>query len=82
MRIYTANEGKLDALNARFENHTCKLFEKHGITNIGYWVPADKSDNRLIYVISSPDRESHNKSWKAFLNDPNWKLLKTSPTNI
>ena len=57
MRIYTANEGKLDALNARFENHTCKLFEKHGITNIGYWGPADKSDNRLIYVISSPDRE-------------------------
>ena len=73
MRIYTANEGKLDELNARFENHTCKLFEKHGITNIGYWVPADKSDNRLIYIISSPDREAHNKSWKAFLNDPGWK---------
>ncbi|MEC8907028.1 MAG: NIPSNAP family protein [Verrucomicrobiota bacterium] len=73
MRIYTANEGKLDELNARFENHTCKLFEKHGLTNVGYWMPADKSDNRLIYVISSPDREAHNKSWKAFLNDPGWK---------
>ena len=73
MRIYTANEGKFDELNTRFENHTCKLFEKHGLTNVGYWVPTNKSDNRLIYVISSPDRETHNKSWKAFLNDSDWK---------
>ena len=73
LRIYSANEGKLDALNARFRNHTCKLFEKHGLTNVGYWVPADKSDNRLIYVISSPNRAAHTKSWKAFLNDPDWK---------
>ena len=73
LRIYTANKGKLEALNARFRNHTCKLFEKHGLTNVGYWVPADKSDNRLIYVISSPNRAAHTKSWKAFLNDPDWK---------
>ena len=73
LRIYTANEGKLEALNARFRDHTCKLFEKHGLTNVGYWVPVDKSDNRLIYVISSPNRAAHTKSWKAFLNDPNWK---------
>jgi len=73
LRIYTANKGKLDALNARFRNHTCKLFEKHGLTNVGYWVPVDKADNRLIYVISSPNRAAHNKSWKAFLNDPDWK---------
>jgi len=73
LRIYTANKGKLDALNDRFRNHTCKLFEKHGLTNVGYWVPVDKSDNRLIYVISSPNRAAHTKSWKAFLSDPNWK---------
>ena len=73
LRIYTANEGKLDALNARFKDHTCKLFEKHGLTNVGYWVPVVKSDNRLIYVISSPNRAAHTKSWKAFLNDPVWK---------
>ena len=73
LRIYTANEGKLDALNARFRDHTCKLFEKHGLTNVGYWVPVDKTDSRLIYVISSPNRAAHAKSWKAFLNDPDWK---------
>ena len=73
LRIYTANEGKLAALNARFRDHTCKLFEKHGLTNVGYWVPVDKSDNRLIYVISSPNRAAHKKSWQAFLNDSDWK---------
>jgi hypothetical protein len=35
LRIYTCHEGKLDALLARFRDHTCKLFEKHGIGNVG-----------------------------------------------
>src|SRR6185437_10637423 len=39
MRVYTANPGKLDALNARFRDHTVQLFKKHGITNVGYFVP-------------------------------------------
>ena len=73
LRIYTANKGKLEALNARFRNHTCKLFEKHGLTNVGYWVPVNEKDARLVYVISSPNRTAHGKSWKAFLNDPDWK---------
>lgn len=42
LRTYTAAEGKLDAVLARFRDHTVKLFEKHGITNIGYWVPKDE----------------------------------------
>jgi hypothetical protein len=73
LRIYTANEGTLAALQARFRDHTCKLFEKHGLTNVGYWVPVNAKDARLIYVISSPDRAAHKKSWRGFLNDPDWK---------
>jgi hypothetical protein len=73
MRVYYANEGKLDALNARFRDHTCRLFEKHGLTNIGYWVPVENPDNKLVYIIASPNREAHKKSWKAFINDPDWK---------
>ena len=80
LRIYTAAEGKLEELNARFRDHTCKLFEKHGLTNVGYWVPSDKSDNRLIYVISSPNRSAHAKSFKAFLNDPDWKKAYAAST--
>ncbi len=76
LRIYTAAEGKLDALHARFRDHTCKLFEKHGITNIGYWVPLENPEHKLYYIIAYPDRASHDKMWNAFLADPDWKAAK------
>ena len=41
MRTYTAAEGKFDAVNARFRDHTVKLFEKHGMKNVGYWTPSE-----------------------------------------
>jgi hypothetical protein len=73
MRTYYAAPGKLDALNARFRDHTCKLFEKHGMMNIGYWMPIDNPDNKLIYILAFPSREGRAQSWKAFLADPDWK---------
>lgn len=73
MRTYYANEGKLDALHSRFRDHTLKLFEKHGFTNIGYWVPKDNKDNALIYVIASADKAAHDKAWKDFMADEDWK---------
>jgi hypothetical protein len=75
MRTYTANEGKLDALNARFRDHTVGLFKKHGIESIGYWVPTDeeKSKNTLIYIIKHKSRDAAAESWKAFIADPEWK---------
>lgn len=73
MRTYYAAAGKLDALHARFRDHTCKLFEKHGMSNVGYWVPLDNPENQLIYILSYPSREARDKSWKAFMADPDWK---------
>jgi hypothetical protein len=73
MRVYYASPGKLDNLHARFRDHTCKLFEKHGMTNIGYWVPIENPDNKLVYILSYPDRAAREKSWKAFIADPDWK---------
>lgn len=75
LRIYKTNEGKLDALNARFRDHTMRLFKKHGIESIGYWVPIDeeKSQNTLIYIIKHESRDAAAESWKAFLADPEWK---------
>src|SRR6478672_505609 len=73
MRVYYANPGKLDALNARFRDHTCKLFEKHGMTNVGYWTPAENADNQLVYLLSHASREAADRSWKAFGADPEWK---------
>lgn len=75
MRIYYAAPGKLDALNARFREHTCALFEKHGFTNVGYWVPMENPDYKLVYIISSPSRDAHDKAWKDFAADPEWKKV-------
>lgn len=72
MRIYSAAEGKLDDLHARFRDHTTKLFEKHGITNIGYWTPINNEDRQIIYVLAYPSREAREQSWKNFAADPEW----------
>jgi hypothetical protein len=78
IRTYTTEEGRLDALQARFRNHTVKLFERHGMTNIGYWVPQDAplSKNTLIYILAHPNREAAKKNWDAFRNDPEWKKVR------
>src|SRR5262249_19770679 len=73
LRTYIAEPGKLDALNARFRDHTCKLFEKHGMTNVGYWMPIDNPDRKLVYILGHESREAADKSWKAFLADPDWQ---------
>ncbi len=82
MRIYYAAPGKLDDLNKRFRDHTLRLFEKHGIENIGYWTPIDNTNNALIYVLAHASREAAKKSWADFLADPDWKAAaKASEAN-
>ncbi len=74
LRVYTCpDDTKLDALHARFRDHTCKLFDKHGMTNIGYWTPINNPKHQLIYIIAHKNRDAANASWKAFIDDPDWK---------
>ena len=77
MRIYTANDGKLDALENRFRTYTMDLFEEHGIENIGYWIPDDPetSQNTLIYIISYENRKVAQERWDAFFNSPEWQEI-------
>ena len=75
MRTYYANEGKVDALDARFRDHTNKLFQKHGMDLVGYWHPVDKP-NVLVYILAYPSREAREKSWKEFNSDPEWQAAK------
>jgi hypothetical protein len=75
LRTYYAAPGKLDDLNARFRNHTLQLFEKHGISNLGYWMPIENPENQLIYLLAFPSREAARKSWRAFGADPEWKKV-------
>ena len=79
MRVYYAAPGKLDALHARFRDHTMKLFEKHGMKNVVYTVPMDApaSGNTLIYLLQHDSREAAKKSWDAFRVDPDWVKART-----
>lgn len=76
LRIYTAAPGKLDALHARFRDTTLRVFEKHGIANIGYWTSVETKDGqeqqgKLYYIIAYPDEASREKMLiKGIAKDP------------
>ena len=77
LRTYTAPEGKLPNLQARFRDHTMRIFENHGMTNIGYWTPQDEpnASNTLVYIIAHDDRDAAAASWDAFRADPEWQTV-------
>jgi hypothetical protein len=78
LRIYYPAPGKLAALNARFREHTTKLFEKHGMRNVVYWNEQpnkDAPEGRVIYVLAFPSREAREADWKAFVDDPEWHAV-------
>ena len=88
LRIYYTHEGKFDDIISRFENHTTKLFEKHGFTNVGYWTSQsrenpsyadeilnNKDQGALYYIVSFPNMKEREKSWDLFINDPDWKKV-------
>ena len=85
LRTYYAPAGKLEALHARFRDHTLKLFKKHGLDVVGFWGPTDKekgSENTLVYMLAFPSREAREKAWVAFRADPEWQaVLKESEKN-
>src|SRR5262249_22179073 len=80
IRTYTAAEGKLDALHARFRDHTLALFDRHGMTSVGYFKPQDAplKQNTLIYILAHPSREAAAKNWQAFHDDPEWQKVKAA----
>lgn len=80
LRTYTAAPGKLDALNARFRDHTVGLFAKHGMVNFGYWnkeKDQKDADTMLIYLLAHKSKEAAMESFKNFGQDPAWTKAKT-----
>jgi hypothetical protein len=78
LRLYHVKEGKMDALKARFGDHTDSIFKRHNMKSIGYWVPEDApySQNLFVYILEHPSREEARKNWAAFQADPEWKKVK------
>jgi hypothetical protein len=79
LRTYTAAEGKLANVNARFRDHTRQIFDRHNMKSIGYWTPLEgpTADTTLVYILEHPSREEARKNWAAFSADPEWVKVKT-----
>ncbi len=75
LRTYHCYPGKLDAITARFRDHTRKLFEKHGMTNIVYWYSVEKDDKQpdLVYMLAHKSEAAAKASFNAFRADPLWQ---------
>lgn len=78
LRAYHAAPGKLERLLARFRDHTMKIFERHGMKSVAYWVPVDEpqKSNMLIYILRHPSRAEAEANWKSFQDDAEWKSVK------
>jgi NIPSNAP len=78
LRLYHVNEGKMDALIARFGNHTDAIFRRYNMKSIGYWLPEDapSSRNLFVYILEHPSRKEAEKNWAAFQADPEWQKVK------
>ena len=73
LRIYRCFGGQLPKLHARFRDHTLRLFEKHGMKNVGYWTNVvGPSQNELVYLLAYPDLGARMKSFEAFQSDSDW----------
>ena len=84
LRVYTAQPGKRDALAARFANRTAAIYAKHGITNVGYWIPLESdpelgisAENTFIYMRGYPSKEERDKRLKAAHDDPEFEEVVT-----
>jgi hypothetical protein len=81
IRTYIASAGKLEDLHARFRDHTIRIFARHGMKSIAYWIPTDQR-NTLVYIIQHESREAAARNWKAFQSDPEWmKVAAASNAN-
>jgi NIPSNAP len=78
LRVYHAAPGKLGDLEARFRDHTIKLFDRHGMKAVAFWAPMDEPDksNTLIYILRHPSREAAAANWKSFQDDAEWKSVR------
>jgi len=73
LRIYRTMPGKMPALLSRFQNHTLKIWEKHGIKQAGFFTTLiGESNQELTYMLAWESLADREKKWTAFQSDPDW----------
>ncbi len=77
LRIYQALPGRLPNLLARFQNHTLRIWEKHGIRQAGFWTTlVGESNNELTYLLAWESLAERERKWNAFAADPEWNAVR------
>ena len=66
LRIYKTMPGQREALANRFRDHTAAMFERAGMTNVGYWNAAtgDDVEDTFVYMLAYPSREARDEMWQ------------------
>jgi len=73
LRVYHCVPGRLPAIIKRFGEVTCRLFEKHGIQQVGFWtVGIGESSADLVYMLKWESLADRDKKFTAFAADPEW----------
>jgi hypothetical protein len=73
LRVYDCCPGRLPNLLNRFQNHTLRIWERHGIRQGGFWTTLiGNSNQRLTYFLVWESLAEREKKWAAFQADPEW----------
>jgi len=82
LRIYHASEGRFQHLIKRFREHTDRIFKKHGLKALGYWIPTEgsaKKRRKFVYLLEHPSRYEAYRNWTNFFNDKEWEKVMDKP---
>jgi hypothetical protein len=73
LRMYRCVPGRLPALLSRFQDHTLRIWNKHGIRQAGFWTTLiGESSQQLTFMLAWDSLAERDKRWNAFLADPEW----------
>ena len=73
LRMYRCVPGRLPALLSRFQDHTLRIWNKHGIRQAGFWTTLIGDSNQdLTYLLEWKDQGERERIWAAFMSDPEW----------
>jgi hypothetical protein len=75
-RVYEIIPGKKRNLNERFAKHVVGLFQKHGMSVVGFWESViGGRTNTLYYMLAFKNLEHLETAWRDFQADPEWQQV-------
>ena len=78
LREYTTVPGRMPALINRFNDHTLRIFAKHGmeVVFMSLTEMGSNANNELVYVMRFDSYEDMATKWAAFRADPEWEEVR------